>query len=433
MKPQTNITIIVGSQWGDEGKGKITDVFAKDADFVVRTQGGNNAGHTVIVGNETYKLHHIPSGILYPKCTSVIGNGVVIDPKVIIQEIEGLKSRSIKLNLKISSRAHVIMPYHVDMDEALSAFQGKLGAGSTKRGIAPAFADKMYRHGIRMVDMMDENMFKEKLEKSYIFNAKLIACLTGKTLDKSMLEVYREYLEYAKYLAPYIADTSVGLWRALKAGKKILFEGAQGMSLDPDHGAYPHTTSSNNIAPYAGVGSGVGLNAKAKIIGVVKAYVSRVGTSPFVTELGEERAKVLRDKGGEYGTTTGRPRRVGWLDLVQVRQSARTSGLTDIALTKLDVLSGFEQIEVCTHYSIDGKNIWEMPASLTRLRIAKPVYKTFAGWPRFSAEEIQNIIKKGYNALPQNIKTYIEFIENQVECPVSIVSIGPKRDETIIR
>ncbi len=429
----SQLTIIVGAQWGDEGKGKITDYFAENADFVARFQGGNNAGHTIIVDNNTYKLHLIPSGVLYSHTTSIIGNGVVVDPKVLLSEIKELEERGISVNLKASNRAHVIMPYHITMDEALTLHQGKLSAGSTKRGIAPVCADKSFRHGIRLGDLLEPEMFKEKLEKSYFFNKNVIEKVFGMKFEKTLNEIYNEYLEYGKKLKKYIDDTDLILYKGFKEGKNILFEGAQGMSLDVDYGVYPHTTSTNVMAGHISVGTGVGYNTKAKIIGLVKAYVSRVGESPFVTELTGEIGDNLREKGHEYGTTTGRPRRVGWLDLVQIRQSVRANGLTDIALTKLDILNGFPEIKVCTAYNINGKQVHEIPASLSELRQATPVYETLPGWEDLTPEKVEEILKNGYDALPENIKKYIEFIEKKIECPVNIISLGPKRRETIIK
>lgn len=427
------LTAIVGAQWGDEGKGKITDVFAVDSDYVVRYQGGNNAGHTLVVGNEVYKLHLIPSGVLYPKTISIIGNGVVIDPKVLLQEINELKARGLEPNLKISERAHVIMPYHIAMDEALTSHQGKLAAGSTKRGIAPVCADKAYRHGIRIGDLLEPEIFKEKLEKAYEFNKNIVEKVFAGKVEASLDEIYTEYLDYAEKLKTYVTDTEVELYQAFKAGKKILLEGSQGMSLDLDHGVYPHTTSTNNVAGYMDVGTGVGFNNEARIIGIAKAYVSRVGQSPFISELPESEAQVLRDKGNEYGTTTGRPRRVGWFDIVQVKQCVRTSGLTEIALTKLDVLAGFPEIKICVAYDINGERVEEMPASLTKLRIAKPIYETLPGWEDLTEEQCDELCKQNYDALPDNMKKYIEFIEKAVNCQISIVSVGPKRDQTILR
>lgn len=429
----SHITTIVGAQWGDEGKGKITDYFAGQVDYVVRFQGGNNAGHTVVANGESYKLHLIPSGVLYPSVTSVIGNGVVVNPAVLIDEINGLIHRGIKPNLKISGRAHVIMPYHIAMDTGLSGHQGALAAGSTNRGIAPVYADKLYRHGIRMIDLLEPELFREKLAKAYAFNVAIITKVFGLAFEQSLDDIYATYIEYGKKLAPYIEDTELALFQAYQSGKNILFEGAQGMSLDPDHGVYPHTTSANNVAPYAGVGSGIGINKPQRIIGVVKAYVSRVGVSPFVTEIEGDFAQELRDKGGEYGTTTGRPRRVGWLDLVQVRQAMRTSGLTEIALTKSDVLGGLGEIKVCVAYDIDGEQVDEMPTSLTRFRRAKPIYETLPGWPALDEKTINQVVGEGYQALPETLRQYIAYIETKVGCPITIVSVGPNRHQTILR
>ncbi len=427
------VTVIVGAQWGDEGKGKVTDFFAGESNYVVRFQGGNNAGHTLVVNNEVYKLHLMPSGVLYPNTISVIGNGVMVDPKVLLQEISELTTRGIQPNLRISERAHVIMPYHIAMDEGLSSHQDNLGAGSTKRGIAPVCADKMYRHGIRVGDLLEPEMFKEKLAKAYDFNVSIIKKVFGLPFEQSVDDIYNEYLGYGEKIKQYITDTEVLLSDAYRANKKILLEGAQGMSLDPDHGVYPHTTSTNNTAGFVETGSGVGYNCIKKNIGVAKAYVSRVGISPFPTELLGDDGQKLRDKGNEYGTTTGRPRRVGWMDLVQLRQSVRVSGLTDIAITKLDILAGLGEIKICVAYDIDGQRVTEMPASLSKFRNAKPIYETLPGWSDMTADEVLTMTKDGYDSLPQTIKNYIEFIEKEVQCRVTIISIGPGREQTIIR
>ena len=427
-KNNSNITTIVGAQWGDEGKGKITDFFAGKADFVIRFHGGNNAGHTVIVDNKTYKLHLIPSGVLYSHPISVIGNGVVVDPQALINEIEYLKKKEVIPRLKISDRAHVIMPYHIEMDVALTKHQGKLAAGSTKRGIAPVYGDKMYRHGIRIIDITEPEIFKEKLEKSFAFNDTLIKAF-GHNHNLDQNKIFNQYLEYGKILKPYISDISVDIYKAYKNGASILFEGAQGISLDVDHGIYPHTTSSNTIAGHIASGTGVSFRNIDRVIGVTKAYLSRVGNSPLPTELEGDIAEELRKKGGEYGTTTGRPRRVGWLDLVQVRQAVRTNGLTEIALTKLDILSGFKEIPVCHAYNINEKEIKEMPASLLDFRKAAPVYDTLDGWEDLN----ETMIKKGFSALPKTLQQYVKYIEEQVSCPVTIISMGPQRHETIIR
>ena len=419
----------MGAQWGDEGKGKITDFFAGESDYVVRFHGGNNAGHTIIVDGVTFKLHLIPSGIVYGEPMSIIGNGVVVDPKALLDEIAYVKEKEINPKLMVSDRAHVIMPYHIAMDGALSGHQGNLAAGSTRRGIAPVYADKMFRNGIRMIDILEPNVFREKLEKGYTFAKGIIEKTLNCSLDISMDEIFDTYLEYGQKLKPYIQDTSVELYNAHKSGKSILFEGAQGISLDVDHGVYPYTTSSNTAAGHISTGTGVSFRDIDRIIGVVKAYLSRVGKSPLPSEIHGNDASSLRERGSEYGTTTGRPRRVGWLDIVQVRQAVRVNGLSDIALTKLDVLNGFSELPICIAYNVDGERITEMPASLTQYRKAEPVFETLPGW----GDLPENIWDKGYDAMPQTLKDYINFIERQVDCPVKIVSVGPQRHETIIR
>ena len=425
----SKVTVVVGAQWGDEGKGKITDYFARQADYVVRYHGGNNAGHTVIVDGSEYKLHLIPSGVLYDHPVSVIGNGVVIDPKALLKEIDYLNNKDIKPQLLISDRAHVIMPYHKQMDAALTNHQGKLAAGSTMRGIAPVYADKMFRHGIRIIDLTDPDILNEKLKKAYQFNSNLINAISDQVIKEDEKSIFNEYIEYGKQLSPYIKDVSLELYHAQQNGKAILFEGAQGISLDVDHGIYPYTTSSNSIAGNIATGTGVSFRDINRIIGVTKAYISRVGIGPLPTELPAEQGNYLRKKGKEYGTTTGRPRRVGWLDLVQVRQAVRVNGLTEIALTKLDILSDNGDLSVCTSYNINDQQEQEMPASLYKFRSAEPVYQTLPGWGKLS----DDMAEKGYDSLPKNLKHYVKFIEDQVSCPVTIISIGPERHQTIIR
>ena len=425
----SKVTVVVGAQWGDEGKGKITDYFARQADYVVRYHGGNNAGHTVIVDGSEYKLHLIPSGVLYDHPVSVIGNGVVIDPKALLKEIDYLNNKDIKPQLHISDRAHVIMPYHKQMDAALTNHQGKLAAGSTMRGIAPVYADKMFRHGIRIIDLVDTDILNEKLKKAYQFNSNLINAISDQVIKEDEKSIFNEYIEYGKQLSPYIKDVSLELYHAQQNGKAILFEGAQGISLDVDHGIYPYTTSSNSIAGNIATGTGVSFRDINRIIGVTKAYISRVGIGPLPTELPAEQGDYLREKGKEYGTTTGRPRRVGWLDLVQVRQAVRVNGLTEIALTKLDILSDNGDLSVCTSYNINDQQEQEMPASLYKFRSAEPVYQTLPGWGKLS----DDMAEKGYDSLPKNLKHYVKFIEDQVSCPVTIISIGPERHQTIIR
>ena len=425
----SKITAIVGAQWGDEGKGKITDFFAGEADYVVRFHGGNNAGHTVVVDNKTYKLHLIPSGVVYGEPMSIIGNGVVVDPKVLLDEIAYIKEKGIEPKLMVSDRAHVIMPYHIVLDGVLSGHQGKLAAGSTRRGIAPVYADKMYRNGIRMIDLLEPEIFSEKLEKGYGFAKGLIEKSLGGTLKITQNEIFDSYCSYGQKLKDYITDTALELYNAHKTGKAILFEGAQGISLDVDHGIYPYTTSSNTAAGHISTGTGVSFRDIDRIIGVVKAYLSRVGEGPLPSEINGGNAHMLREKGNEYGTTTGRPRRVGWLDLVQIRQAVRVNGLTEIALTKLDILNGFKELSICVAYKINGQKIMEMPASLNQFRKSIPVYETLPGWGDLPSD----ILDSGYDTLPSTMREYIAFIERAVECPVKIISIGPQRHETILR
>ena len=425
----SKITAIVGAQWGDEGKGKITDFFAGESDYVVRFHGGNNAGHTVIVEGNTFKLHLIPSGIIYGGPMSIIGNGVVVDPKVLLDEIEYIEGKGIDPKLMVSDRAHVIMPYHIELDGALSNHQGDLAAGSTRRGIAPVYADKMFRNGIRIIDLLESDVLMEKLTKGYSFAKGIIEKALSKRIESSIEEIFDSYCSYGERLKPYITDTSVELYNAYKNNKSILFEGAQGISLDVDHGIYPYTTSSNTAAGHISTGTGVSFRDIGRIIGVVKAYLSRVGESPLPSEMHGNEAEALREKGGEYGTTTGRPRRVGWLDLVQVRQAVRVNGLTEIALTKLDVLSGLRSIKVCVSYDVNGENILEMPASLSQYRLAKPVYESLPGWDSLP----DKIWEKGFGALPETLKEYIKFVEDQIDCPVKLISVGPQRHETILR
>ena len=425
----SKITAIVGAQWGDEGKGKITDFFAGESDYVVRFHGGNNAGHTVIVEGNTFKLHLIPSGIIYGGPMSIIGNGVVVDPRVLLEEIEYIEGKGIDPKLMVSDRAHVIMPYHIELDGALSNHQGDLAAGSTRRGIAPVYADKMFRNGIRIIDLLEPDVLMEKLTKGYSFAKGIIEKALSKRIESSVEEIFDSYCSYGERLKPYITDTSVELYNAYKDNKSILFEGAQGISLDVDHGIYPYTTSSNTAAGHISTGTGVSFRDIGRIIGVVKAYLSRVGESPLPSEMHGNEAEALREKGGEYGTTTGRPRRVGWLDLVQVRQAVRVNGLTEIALTKLDVLSGLRSIKVCVSYDVNGENILEMPASLSQYRLAKPVYESLPGWDSLP----DKIWEKGFGALPETLKEYIKFVEDQIDCPVKLISVGPQRHETILR
>jgi|SRR3989339_138654 len=420
-------TIIVGTQWGDEGKGKITDLLSSDMDMVVRYQGGNNAGHTVVIGDKTFKLHLIPSGIFYPKVTCVIGNGVVIDLKVLLKELESLQKEGIATdNLKISSQAHLIFQYHCDLD---SAQEGKKEAGrigTTSRGIGPCYVDKFNRRGIRVCDLYNQKELREKLiwnieEKSFQINK-----FYGGSVSYDLEKIMEEYLGYASKIKKYAVESSTSLInQSIKDKKKILLEGAQGTMLDVDHGTYPYVTSSNPISGGACSGAGVPPNSVSRIIGVVKAYVTRVGGGPFPTEIEGKEGEELREKGGEYGATTGRPRRCGWFDGVVMRHSARINGLTELAVTKIDVLSGLDKILVCTAYEYEGKKVMDFPCDLDHLEKCKPSYEELPGWK----EDISKA--KSYKDLPKNCKKYLDKLSELAECKISMVSVGAEREQII--
>lgn len=419
--------VLIGAQWGDEGKGKITDFLAEKADMVVRYQGGSNAGHTVVVEDEEYKLHLIPSGILYPDTSCVVGNSVVVDLEILLKEIDGLNQRNISTeSLCISDRAHVIMPYHRRLDELQEEGKGTNKIGTTKRGIGPAYVDKASRVGIRMIDLLDREIFEMKLEanleeKNILFT-KVYGVAGFKKED--MLAQFEPYIERVK---PYIKDTSVLINKAVDKGDNVLFEGAQGTLLDLDHGTYPFVTSSHPIAGGACIGAGVGPTKINKVIGVAKAYTTRVGEGPFPTELSDAMGEQIRQEGMEFGTTTGRPRRCGWFDAVVLRFSARTSGLTNIALTKLDVLDKLDQIMICHSYEYQGKVVEDFPASLQMLGECKPIYEVMDGWREDTTHA------RTYDQLPENARKYIERIEVLMGVKVAIVAVGPKRDQTIVR
>jgi adenylosuccinate synthase len=420
--------ILVGAQWGDEGKGKITDMIAYDMDLVVRFQGGNNAGHTVIHGGRTLKLHLIPSGIMYPHITPVIGNGCVIDPKVLLEEMDRLEADGLSTHrLRISCNAHLIMPYHRDLDGASERRLGKEEIGTTRRGIGPAYMDKASRMGIRVQDLADERIFLLKLEAALAEKNDILNKVYGLQMY-SVNEIAEEYLEYAERLRPHIAETSQMINQALRTGQWVLFEGAQGTLLDLDHGTYPFVTSSNPTAGGALTGTGVGPKAIDRVLGIAKAYITRVGSGPFPTELHDEIGDLLTKVGGEYGTTTGRQRRCGWFDGVIMRYSAQVNGLTDLVITKLDVLSEVDTIKVCTAYEYDGAVFKELPCSQTVFHHAKPVYEELPGW---KGEDITGC--RTFEELPKNARDYIEFIEDLAEVPVSIIAVGPSREQTILR
>jgi adenylosuccinate synthase len=418
--------VLLGAQWGDEGKGKATDLLGDCVDYVVRYQGGNNAGHTVVIGDQKYALHLLPSGILSPNVIPVIGNGVVIDPAVLLKEISDLNERGINTSkLKISTNAHLITPYHRTIDKVSERFLGKSKIGTTGRGIGPAYADKINRIGIRVQDLFDPSILKQKIEAAlYDKNQILVKVFNRKGITVN--EVLDEYLGYAQVLKPYVTDTSLLLDQALKAGKVVLLEGSQGTLLDVDHGTYPFVTSSNPTAGGASTGSGVGPTKITRVIGILKAYTTRVGSGPFPTELFDEDGEALRKIGGEVGVTTGRNRRCGWFDAPIARYAVRINGLTDFFLTKLDVLTGWEKIPVCVAYEIDGVRVEELPASQSDFHHAKPIYEFLPGWK----ESISKA--KSVPDLPKNAQAYVKFLEKVSGAQISAIGVGPGRDETIV-
>jgi len=419
--------VIVGTQWGDEGKGKIIDFLAKDADIVVRYQGGNNAGHTVVLNGKKFILHLIPSGILHPGKKCIIGNGVVIDPEYLLEEIDYLKKNGISLNnrLIISENANVIFPYHRLLDKLSEAESKKGKIGTTTRGIGPSYADKSGRLGIRMIDLLDKEILLEKLEKNLkIKNFIIEKYYNDKPFNKKKL--LEDYLSYGNKLRNYIKNTSVLINNAVKSKKNILFEGAQGTMLDVDFGTYPYVTSSNTIAAGACTGTGIPPTFINKVIGVAKAYITRVGAGPFPTELPEESNRFLRDKGNEYGSTTGRPRRCGWFDAVVVRHSKMINGIESLAITKLDVLTGLKEINICIGYKYKNKILKEFPNDLRILKELQPIYKRVDGW----LEDISNL--KKYDSLPDNTKRYLEQITKLTGLKISIISLGSDREQTLV-
>ncbi|MDJ0650970.1 MAG: adenylosuccinate synthase [Xenococcaceae cyanobacterium MO_188.B19] len=418
--------IVIGAQWGDEGKGKITDLLSRSADVVVRSQGGVNAGHTVVVSGQTFKLHLIPSGILYPDTECIIGSGTVIDPQVVIDEMEQLKKLGVTTdNLYISQTAHITMPYHRSIDQASEERRGDFKIGTTGRGIGPTYADKSERTGIRVLDLMDSELLKEKLEWTINYKNVILEKLYNLP-PLNPKEVITEYLKYAEYLRPYVIDSSLKIYEAVKEKKNILFEGAQGTLLDLDHGTYPFVTSSNPIAGGACVGSGIGPTIIDRVIGVAKAYTTRVGEGPFPTELNEEIGDLLGDRGAEFGTTTGRRRRCGWFDAVIGRYAVRINGLDCLAITKLDVLDELEEIKVCVAYEIDGETCYHFPSNASHFANCKPIYKTLPGWQK-STTECRSLAD-----LPQQALDYLKFLAELMEVPIAIISLGASRDQTII-
>jgi len=417
--------VVLGAQWGDEGKGKATDLLGGVVDYVVRYQGGNNAGHTIVVGDQKYALHLVPSGILSPNVVPVIGNGVVIDPGVLLGELDALAARGISAErLLISANAHLIMPHHKALDKVSERFLGKAKIGTTGRGIGPAYGDKVYRMGIRVQDLLDPGILAQKIEIALAEKNQILT----KVYNRRGLEadkVLEEYLGYAERLKPYIADTSLVLKKALDEDKFVLLEGGQGTLLDIDHGTYPFVTSSSPTSGGACAGAGIPPNKLTRVIGILKAYTTRVGSGPFPTELEDEMGDWLRTTGHEYGVTTGRNRRCGWFDAVIARYATRINGVTDFFLTKLDVLSGLEQIPVCVAYEVDGVRHDEIPMTQTDFHHAKPIYEYFPGW----TEDITEA--KTLEDLPVNARNYILALEEMSEAPISAIGVGPGRNQTI--
>ena len=418
--------VVVGTQWGDEGKGKITDFLSQDAEVIARYQGGDNAGHTIVIDGKKFKLHLIPSGIFFPEKISVIGNGVVVNPKSLVTELKYLHDEGIKTDsLRISDRANVILPYHIKLDRLQESSKGDNKIGTTNKGIGPAYMDKAARVGIRIADLLDKDIFAERLrvnleEKNRLFE-KMYECEPIKFED-----IFEEYYEYGQQIKDYVTDTSAILNDALDAGKRVLFEGAQGVMLDIDQGTYPFVTSSNPVAGGVTIGSGVGPSKINKVVGVCKAYTSRVGDGPFPTELLDEVGDRIREIGHEYGTTTGRPRRVGWFDSVVMRHSRRVSGITNLSLNSIDVLSGLDTVKICVAYDLDGQRIDHYPASLEQLKRCKPIYEELPGW----SEDITGC--RSLDELPENARDYVRRVGELVGVRISTFSVGPDRDQTNI-
>jgi adenylosuccinate synthase len=419
------VTILVGTQWGDEGKGKATDLLAGETDYVVRYQGGNNAGHTIVAGGHLLKLQLIPSGILYPHVTTVIADGVVVDPQVLLEEMEALEGRGIDTSgLLISNNAHLIMPYHRELDRVTERFLGRAALGTTKRGIGPAYADKAARIGLRVQDLLDPKIFREKLDLALKEKNQVLAKVYNR-LPLDAGEIAEAYLEMGQRLAPHITDTSSVLYRAVVEGKHVLLEGAQATLLDLDHGTYPFVTSSNPVAGGALTGAGLGPKEVGAVIGVAKAYVTRVGAGPFPTEDMGPAGQRMGEKGHEFGTNTGRPRRCGWFDAVMLRYAARINGLTELFLTKLDVLSGLDTLRVATFYRYEGELFEDAPPHQSIIHHAEPVYEELEGW----SESLEGITV--FTALPAAARAYVRRIAELGDVPIRHVSVGPGREETL--
>ncbi|HUV62077.1 MAG TPA: adenylosuccinate synthase [Thermoplasmata archaeon] len=423
--------VVVGSQWGDEGKGKIVDYLAEEAHVVVRFQGGNNAGHSVKVGEELYKLHHLPSGILRSDKLAIIGNGVVIDPGVLLEEIDGLAKRGKSAsNLRISDRAHVIMPYHRLLDGAEEQLRKGGRVGTTGRGIGPAYSDKAARLGIRMGELVDEDLLAEKLSFLVPLKNKMLHVFGSEaTVDEE--KTLEEFRQYGRALKPLVTDTGAIVDEALSKGNRVLFEGAQGTMLDIDHGTYPFVTSSTTVSCNAASGAGASPSALDEVIGVTKAYTTRVGEGPFPTELSGDLQECIAEKGGEFGTTTGRSRRCGWLDMVVLRYAHTLNGFTGLAMTKLDVLGGLDEVKVCTHYEIDGKKLTRFPSDLRILDKCVPVYESLEGWEDLDSARLESVLKGGFDSLPQNLRNYVRFVEKESGVRAALLGLGRRRNELL--
>lgn len=420
-------TIVLGAQWGDEGKGRVTDLFARDADYVVRYQGGNNAGHTIVVGDERFALSLVPSGVMYPHVTPVIASGVVIDPQVLLTEIDMLESRGVSASkLRVSGNAHLIMPYHRKLDTVMERYLGRNQIGTTKKGIGPAYTDKYARTGVRVQDLFDPAIFRDKIEAVLVEKNKILTRVYNQ-LPMDSDEIVDEYIALSERLLPMVDDTSYLIWNALEQGKVVLFEGAQGTLLDVDHGTYPFVTSSNPTAGGAPIGTGIGPKAIDDVVGVAKAYISRVGSGPFPTELFDEDGETMVRVGGEFGVVTGRRRRCGWLDLVALRYACRINSLTGLFITKLDILSEFDTVKIATAYESSGETYDEFPRQQRVLYNCTPVLEEFDGW-KVDISDITN-----FGDLPKEARQYIEFIEERTDVPVKWVSVGPERSQLITR
>jgi len=424
--------VVVGTQWGDEGKGKIIDYLSEKADFVVRFCGGANAGHTIVYQGKKYAFHQLPSGVLYPAKKVAMGNGMVVDPKIVLSELEKLKQDGVTPELLISNRAHLVLPYHYELDGLQEEKKGKYKAGTTKKGIGPCYSDKAARFGIRVGDLLELDSLKNKMHTVHELKTKLLKEVYGKEFERSEDEVYQEFVGYAEKLKPFIADVGVELNDALDEGKKVLFEGAQGTMLCIDHGLYPYGTSSDTSAGGASTGTGVGPSKIDEVVGVVKVYTSRVGVGPVPTELFDETGDKIRERGHEFGTTTGRPRRIGWLDLVTLKHAARVNGLTGIAFTRVDTLASVPELKVCVAYELDGKEITRTPATPEEYARCKPVYKDFKGWEDVGEEKWREIAGKGFEALPKEAQEYLTFVAGFLKLPIYIVSVGPGREDTMV-